>query len=267
MLMSDVEELEGKITYGLSSQSVLQADQVSAFYGDNQVLKDVSLSLRGKSVYSLIGPSGCGKSTLLRCFNRMNDFVEGFRLEGNISFSGHNIYAPDIDPETVRKNIGMVFQKPNPFPNSIYKNIIWGPKINGMKKDWDELVETTLKQVGLWDEVSDRLHKSGLELSGGQQQRLCIARTIAMDPKVILMDEPCASLDPISTSKIEELISKLKEDYTILIVTHSMQQARRTSDFSAFMYQGEIVEHGITKDIFESPREALTEQYVSGRFG
>ncbi len=267
MLISDVEQLNEKMSYGLTNHSVLQADQVSVHYGDNQVLKDVSISLRERSVYALIGPSGCGKSTLLRCFNRMNDFVETFRFDGKISFFGHNIYDPDIDPEVIRKSIGMVFQKPNPFPASIYKNIMWAPKINGMDQDWDELVETSLKQVGLWDEVSDRLNRSGLELSGGQQQRLCIARTIAMNPKVILMDEPCASLDPISTAKIEELIEQLKEKYTILIVTHSMQQARRTSDFSAFMYQGEIIEHGITKDIFESPRERLTQEYVNGKIG
>lgn len=256
-----------KVAETLSHEPLLQAVGLNAYYGEKKVLHDVSLSLRPKSVYALIGPSGCGKSTLLRCFNRMNDFVDTFNLEGSVKYRGKDIYHKDIDAETVRKNIGMVFQKPNPFPSSIERNITWGPKINGMKKDWKQLVQDCLERVGLWDEVNGRLKDGGFELSGGQQQRLCIARAIAMDPDVILMDEPCASLDPISTSKIEDLIKELKKHYTIMIVTHSMAQARRVSDFTAFMYQGELVEHGLTKDIFENPREQLTRDYISGSFG
>lgn len=255
------------IDQSLLETPVIKASGVNAYYGSKKVLKDVNLSLRGNSVYSLIGPSGCGKSTLLRSFNRMNDFVSSFRLEGRIDYRGRDMYSKDMAPETIRKNIGMVFQKPNPFPTSIAKNITWGPKINGMKRDWDELVESSLKRVALWDEVKDRLGDGGLELSGGQQQRLCIARAIAMDPEMILMDEPCASLDPISTERIEELIAELKQHYTILIVTHSMNQAKRVSDFTSFMYQGEMVEHGLTQDLFENPQEELTKQYVAGRFG
>lgn len=250
-----------------NSSAVLQASSVNIFYGDHQVVHDVSLSLRQKAVYALIGPSGCGKSTLLRSFNRMNDFIDSFRMEGTIKFRGQDIYASDVDASVLRRHIGMVFQKPNPFPTSIEKNITWGPKINGMKFDQAELVETCLKKVALWDEVKDRLGKSGLSLSGGQQQRLCIARTIAMSPEVILMDEPCASLDPQSTLAIEDLVRELKKSYSILMVTHNMQQAMRASDFTAFMYQGDLVEFGLTADIFSNAKNELTREYVSGKFG
>jgi phosphate transport system ATP-binding protein len=225
------------------------------------------MSVDEKKVYAFIGPSGCGKSTFLRCFNRMNDFVDSFSLQGSIEYRGKNIYANDIDPVLVRKHIGIVFQKPNPLPTSIYKNISWGPKINGFKGDMDELVESSLRKAALWDEVKDRLKNDGFALSGGQQQRLCIARTIAMNPDVILMDEPCSALDPISTNKIEELISELKNEYSIMIVTHNMQQAARVSDYTAFMYKGDMVEFGETKQIFENPTEALTGEYISGKFG
>lgn len=251
----------------LSGDAVLQADSVFISYGNRTVVKDISFSVRERAVYALIGPSGCGKSTLLRSFNRMNDFVEGFDLAGSMRYRGFDIYSDSIDPVMIRKRVGMVFQKPNPFPSSIYKNIIWGPKINGYKGDLSELVETSLRRAALWDEVKDRLNQSGLSLSGGQQQRLCIARTIAMNPDVILMDEPCASLDPASTLKIEQLISELKKDYSILIVTHNMQQAARVSDFTAFMYQGELVEFGLTADIFKEPKQVLTKDYINGRFG
>lgn len=251
----------------LNGPSLLHADNVNIFYGQNHVVKDVEISMRNKSVYSLIGPSGCGKSTLLRSFNRMNDFIDSFSLTGTIRYKGKNIYSDSVDPVIVRKKIGMVFQKPNPFPNSIYKNIIWGPKLNGYTGNTDKLVEDSLKRAALWDEVKDRLDSSGMALSGGQQQRLCIARAIAMNPDVILMDEPCASLDPISTEKIEELISDLKKHFGIMVVTHNMQQATRISDFTAFMYQGELVEFGLTDDIFNRPRKELTQRYISGKFG
>lgn len=251
----------------LGGPALLQAEGVNISYGSNHVVKSVELSLRNKSVYSLIGPSGCGKSTLLRCFNRMNDFIPSFSLQGSIKFKGTDIYSSEVDPVLVRKKVGMVFQKPNPFPNSIRKNITWGPKINGYQGDFDELLESSLKKAALWDEVKDRLDSSGMALSGGQQQRLCIARAIAMNPDVILMDEPCASLDPISTEKIEELITELKKQFGILVVTHNMQQAMRISDFTAFMYQGELIEFGLTDDIFNRPKKELTHRYVSGKFG
>jgi phosphate transport system ATP-binding protein len=246
---------------------VLQAESISISYANHLAVKNVSISLGEKAVYALIGPSGCGKSSLLRSFNRMNDFVPGFALSGRISYRGVDVYASDIDPVVIRKRIGMVFQKPNPFPSSIYKNIVWGPSINGFRGDKKELVEKSLRSAALWDEVKDRLHQSGLSLSGGQQQRLCIARTIAMSPDVILMDEPCASLDPSSTRKIEELIAELKRDYAILMVTHNMQQAARVSDFTAFMYQGELIEFGPTEDVFKHPAQTLTKDYITGKFG
>lgn len=251
----------------MQNESILGVDKVSVFYNNHKAVEDVSFSMRKGAVYALIGPSGCGKSTLLRCFNRMNDSVDGFRMYGTITFNGKNICDADVSPILVRKKIGMVAQKPQPFMSSVYKNISWAPKLNGYKGDLDELVEKSLKQAALWDEVKDRLNESGLSLSGGQQQRLCIARTIAMQPEVILMDEPCAALDPVSTTKVEELISELKKDYCILIVTHNMQQAARVSDYTAFMYQGKMVEFGLTDDVFNDPKEQLTKEYIKGSFG
>ena len=246
---------------------LLRTKSASVTYGAKRAVSDVDLEIEDQSIHALIGPSGCGKSSLLRCFNRMNDFIEDFTLEGSIFYRDVDIYDRSVDPVIVRKRIGMVFQKPNPFPSSIAKNITWGPKINGFRCDFDQLVESSLKRVALWDEVKDRLNESGLALSGGQQQRLCIARAIAMNPDVILMDEPCASLDPISTATIEELILELKKQYCIVIVTHSMQQARRLSDATSFMYQGRLVESGPTEAIFEAPAEDLTASYISGKFG
>ncbi len=242
-------------------------------YGDNAAVKDVTLRLADRRVTALIGPSGCGKSTLLRTFNRMNDFVQGIGIEGQVLYHGHDLYARDVDAVEVRRRIGMVLQKPNPFPKTIYQNIVWGPLINGLapragRRQWlHELVEQSLTRAGLWDEVKDRLHESGLALSGGQQQRLCIARALAMDPEVILMDEPCSALDPRSTLRIEDLIDELRHDYTILIVTHNMQQAARVSDDTAFLYEGELVEFGPTERIFTKPAERRTEDYITGRFG
>lgn len=246
---------------------MLEVENVSVSYGPNVAIKSMNLKIESHKVYAFIGPSGCGKSTFLRCFNRMNDFIAEFKLEGSIRFRGQDIYAPQVDPVLVRRHIGMVFQKPNPLPTSIYKNIAWGPKINGLKVDYDELVETCLKKAALWDQVKDRLHDQGHQLSGGQQQRLCIARAIAMKPKIILMDEPCSALDPISARKIEELITELSEDYSILIVTHNMQQAARLSHHTVFMLKGEIVEHGLTHQLFSSPKHQLTKEYISGKFG
>lgn len=246
---------------------VLSTDNVGVNYGNTNAIRGINLSIHEKAVYAFIGPSGCGKSTLLRCFNRMNDFVGSFSLSGSIKYRGRCIYEKSVDPVLVRKNIGMVFQKPNPLPASIYSNVSWGPKINGYKGNMAELVEKSLRKAALWDEVKDRLKDDGLALSGGQQQRLCIARTIAMNPDVILMDEPCSALDPISTGKIEELITELRSEYTILIVTHNMQQAARVSDHTAFMYKGDLVEFGDTKKLFSDPKEQLTAEYISGKFG
>jgi phosphate transport system ATP-binding protein len=231
-------------------------------------VKNVSLGLGERKVMALIGPSGCGKSTLLRTFNRMNDFIPTFRVvSGALHYRGTDIYNSDVDPVYIRRRVGMVFQKPNPFPTSIFKNITWGPQINGYQGDLESLVESALRRAALWDEVKDKLSASGTALSGGQQQRLCIARAIAMNPDVILMDEPCSALDPTSTAKIEDLISELKESYSILIVTHNMQQAARVSDDTAFMYHGEMMEFGLTKQIFNAPKNRVTEDYISGRFG
>ncbi|NJO39380.1 MAG: phosphate ABC transporter ATP-binding protein [Cyanobacteria bacterium CRU_2_1] len=255
---------------------ILQVEDLSVYYGSFLALRDVYLSIPQQKITAFIGPSGCGKSTLLRCFNRLNDFVTGARVEGRILFHGMNLYDPNVDPVDVRRRIGMVFQKPNPFPKSIYENIAYGARINGYQGNIDELVERSLRDAALWDEVKDKLKQSGLSLSGGQQQRLCIARALAIEPEVLLMDEPCSALDPISTQRIEELMSHLKERYTIIIVTHNMQQAARTSDFTAFfnaqhMETGErsgfLVEYGLTEMIFESPKQESTQDYVSGRFG
>jgi phosphate transport system ATP-binding protein len=247
--------------------SALETRDVSVFYGANPAVKRVSLEIPARQVVALIGPSGCGKSTLLRCFNRMNDLVPSARVEGEVLFRGQNLYGADVDPVEVRRRIGMVFQKPNPFPKSIYENVAFGPRINGFEGDLDELVEGSLRQSALWDEVKDRLGDSAYALSGGQQQRLCIARTLAVKPEIVLMDEPASALDPIATQRIEELIYELKAEYSIVIVTHNMQQAARVSDYTAFLYMGDLVEYGPTETIFTNPREERTEAYITGRFG
>ncbi len=246
---------------------VLSLEDVSISYSGNRAVSEVSFPIYKNKITALIGPSGCGKSTLIRGINRMNDFIAGVSVEGRVLFHGESLYEPSVDPVDIRRRIGMVFQKPNPFPKSIYKNIIWGPKINGFKGSMDELVETSLKRASLWDEVKDRLHDSALNLSGGQQQRLCIARAIAMKPEVLLMDEPCSSLDPVSTAAIEDLLEELKNDYTIMIVTHNMQQASRVSDFTAFMEAGSLIEYCETKKLFTRPSNKRTEEYITGRFG
>ena len=257
---------------------ILEAKDVAIYYGgaSQPSVSGVNLSIRQNQITSFIGPSGCGKSTVLRCFNRLNDLIVGARVTGSIDFAGKDLYAPNIDPVEVRRHIGMVFQRPNPFPKSIYENIAFGPRINGYKGNMDELVERSLKQAVIWDEVKDKLKQSGLALSGGQQQRLCIARAIAVQPDVILMDEPCSALDPISTHRIEELMQELKQIYTIIIVTHNMQQATRTSDMTAFFNTevddqgkrtGKLVEFAPTEDIFNSPSQASTARYISGQFG
>ena len=249
------------------AEHVLSTENFSVYYGKNQAVRNVDFNVNRGEVTAIIGPSGCGKSTLLRCFNRMNDFVPNLSIEGRASLFGADLYADLMDPVELRRRVGMVFQKPNPFPKSIYKNIIWGPKVNGYDCDYDELVEVSLRKAALWDEVKDRLHDSALALSGGQQQRLCIARAIAMNPEVILMDEPCSALDPKATARIEQLISELSESYTIVIVTHNMQQAARVSDQTSFFYNGELIESSLTKDIFTVPKNKKTEDYISGKFG
>jgi len=245
----------------------MEIEDLNLWYGTFQALKDIELDIYENRVTAIIGPSGCGKSTLIRCLNRMNDLLDSVTIEGEIELDDEDIYK--IDVVTLRRRIGMVFQKPNPFPMSIFDNIAYGPKIHGIKdkKKLREIVEDSLKRAVLWDEVRDDLNKSALDLSGGQQQRLCIARTLAVKPEVILFDEPCSALDPISTRKIEDLIAKLKENYTIVIVTHNMQQAARVSDFTAFMYLGEMLEFDTTKNIFTKPKNEKTESYISGRFG
>lgn len=247
----------------------ITARDVKFYYGTYQALKGINLDVAANRVTALIGPSGCGKSTFLRCLNRMNDLIQGARLEGVIALDGQDIYAPGVDPVALRKEVGMVFQKPNPFPMSVYDNIAYGPRIHGTKAkaELDVIVERCLTKAALWDEVKDKLKKSANELSGGQQQRLCIARTMAVEPKIILMDEPCSALDPIATAKIEDLIFELKNQYTIVIVTHNMQQAQRTSDVTAFFMLGELVEVAPTQQIFLNPHKKATEDYISGRFG
>jgi phosphate transport system ATP-binding protein len=246
----------------------IEIKNLNLWYGDNHALHDINISIPKNSVTALIGPSGCGKSTFLRCLNRMNDLVPTCRIEGDIHLDGQNIYSKDTDVVNLRKRVGMVFQKPNPFPMSIHDNVAYGPKIHGVSsKNIDQVVEDALKAGALWEEVSDRLKSSALDLSGGQQQRLCIARTLAVKPEIILFDEPCSALDPISTSKIEDLILELKMDYTIVIVTHNMQQAARISDYTAFFLVGDMVEFGKTEQIFEKPHEKSTEDYITGRFG
>jgi phosphate transport system ATP-binding protein len=247
----------------------IETKNLNLFYGDLQALKSISMDINPNCITALIGPSGCGKSSFLKVLNRMNDLVDGCRIEGKILLNGEDIYAKTVDPIELRKRIGMVFQKPNPFPMSVYDNIAYGPRIHGQKGKYklDEIVERSLRGAALWDEVKDRLKKSALALSGGQQQRLCIARALAVEPEVLLMDEPTSALDPISTSKIEDLISDLKKNYTIVIVTHNMQQATRISDMTAFFLLGELVEYGKSDDIFAAPKDKRTEGYITGRFG
>ena len=257
---------------GGGREVTVEMQDVSCFYGSFRAVRNVDLRVERRRITALIGPSGCGKSTLLRTINRMNDLVPSYRAEGRILLDGQDLFAPGVDPVALRRRVGMVFQKPNPFPKTVWENVAFGPKINGFKGDLDELVETSLRRAALWDDVKDKLKQSGMALSGGQQQRLCIARTIAVNPEVILMDEPCSALDPRSTLQIEELMTELSRDYTIVIVTHNMQQAARTSDTTIFMTMGEdlagyVVETGPTSEIFTNPRDRLTEDYVSGRFG
>lgn len=257
---------------GSTTGFAVEAKNLNVYYGSFRAVKDITLKIERNSITALIGPSGCGKSTVLRSFNRMNDLVPSARVEGELLFQGNNIYAENVDPVEVRRRIGMVFQKPNPFPKSIYENVAWGARINGFKGNMDELVEQSLQHAALWDEVKDKLDQSGLSLSGGQQQRLCIARTIAVKPEIILMDEPASALDPIATLRIEDLIRELKKEYTILIVTHNMQQAARASDYTAFFNMdsdraGYLVEFNETDEIFTNPMHELTEQYITGRFG
>jgi phosphate transport system ATP-binding protein len=247
----------------------ISTKNLNLYYGQNHALKDVNIEIEAGKITALIGPSGCGKSTYLKTLNRMNDLVEGVKITGEILLEGENIYDPKVDVTILRKKVGMVFQKPNPFPMSIYDNIAYGPRVHGIKNrsDLDEIVENSLKGAALWEEVRDRLKKSALGLSGGQQQRLCIARAIAVSPEVILMDEPTSALDPISTTKIEDLMSELKKKYTVVIVTHNMQQAVRISDRTAFFLLGEMVEFGKTEDLFSMPKDKRTEDYITGRFG
>ncbi len=248
----------------------MTAQDVSVFYGDKQALVDVTVDVRDKAITAFIGPSGCGKSTFLRCFNRMNDFIDGCRVTGAVNIDGNDVYAQAIDPVQLRARVGMVFQKPNPFPKSIFDNVAYGPRIHGLahsKTDLEEIVITSLEKAGLYAEVKDRLREPGTSLSGGQQQRLCIARAIAVSPEVILMDEPCSALDPIATAKIEELMDELKQNYCIVIVTHSMQQAARVSQRTAFFHLGILVEEGDTTQIFTAPKEKRTQDYITGRFG
>ncbi|MFN8496017.1 MAG: phosphate ABC transporter ATP-binding protein PstB [Caldilineaceae bacterium] len=256
-----------------ASESIaLEARNLNLYYGAFRAVRDVNLAIEARKITALIGPSGCGKSTVLRSFNRMNDLIAGAHLKGEVLFHKQNIYGANLDPVEIRRRIGMVFQKPNPFPKSIYANIAWGARINGFRGDMDSLVEQALRQAALWDDVKDKLMQSAYSLSGGQQQRLCIARTIATRPEIILMDEPCSALDPIATLKIEDLMQELAQNYTIIIVTHSMQQAARVSDYTAFFMvdqarAGHLVEYGPTKILFTNPKEKRTEDYITGRFG
>jgi len=251
---------------------VFEVSEFGSYYGKFRAVRDIRLSIPKNKITAFIGPSGCGKSTLLRCFNRMNDLIPGAHVEGRIMFHDVDLYGPKVDPVEVRRRIGMVFQRPNPFPKSIYDNVAYGPRVAGVKGNLDDLVEQSLRRAAIWDEVKDKLKKSGTALSGGQQQRLCIARAIAVKPDVILMDEPCSALDPVATLRIEELMAELRAEYTIVIVTHNMQQAARASDETVFLNMGDdragyIVEKGPTQDIFTNPKNQLTEDYVSGRFG
>lgn len=270
---ADAQPVTPLATEAAAVDVVLRCEQVSVSYGEKAAVHSVDLAVEAGRVTSFIGPSGCGKSTLLRTFNRMNEFIPGVRIDGRVLYRGQDLYARDVDPVQVRRCIGMVFQKPNPFPKSIYNNIAWGPLINGMvpragrRGYLDDLVERCLRGAALWDEVKDRLDENGLALSGGQQQRLCIARALAVEPEVLLMDEPASALDPIASARVEDLVHELKARYTVVIVTHNMQQAARVSDSTAFFYLGRLVEHSPTAELFTNPREERTEEYVTGRFG
>lgn len=248
----------------------IHAENLNAWFGNNHVLKDISIKIKENTITAIIGPSGCGKSTLIRCFNRLHELVPNARVSGRVLLDGVDIYSEDVDPVIVRRRVGMVFQKPNPFPTmSVYDNVAAGLKLNGIRdrNKLDEAVSRSLELAFLWDEVKDDLNKSGASLSGGQQQRLCIARTLTVEPEVVLMDEPCSALDPIATAKIEQLIIALKERYTVVLVTHNMQEAARVSDYTAFLYLGQLIEYGSTAQIFENPTEELTERYITGKFG
>ena len=267
-----MEVMANSQTHASTDQNAIKVDarNVDVFYGEAHAIKDVSIQIEERAVTSFIGPSGCGKSTFLRCINRMNDTIDGCRVEGTLQLDGEDIYDKRVDPVQLRARVGMVFQKPNPFPKSIYDNVAYGPKIHGMvrgREDTDELVQSSLKRAGLWEEVKDRLSEPGTGLSGGQQQRLCIARAIATKPEVLLMDEPCSALDPIATAIIEELIDELRENFTICIVTHSMQQAARVSQKTAFFHLGKLIEEGPTEEIFTNPRDKKTQDYITGRIG
>lgn len=273
---SSYQEEQQSSHHDSQGKPILSTEKLNVYYGDFLALRNVNMEIPERKITALIGPSGCGKSTLLRCFNRLNDLIENFHVDGKIYYYDQNLYGKNVDAVQVRRRIGMVFQQPNPFPKSIYDNIAFGARATGMKVDLDELVERSLRQAALWDEVKDKLKTNGLSLSGGQQQRLCIARTISIKPDIMLMDEPCSSLDPISTLKIEDLLRKLAEEYTIIIVTHNMQQAARVADYTAFFNaqptddgkrSGYLVEFGKTRQIFDNPKQEATRDYVSGQFG
>ena len=270
--LTTAESAEQRPAAGTPSPTVLETRDLDVYYGHFQALRSVSLAVPAKQITAIIGPSGCGKSTLLRCFNRMNDMIPSFRAEGEVLFEGRDIYERAMDVVDVRRRIGMVFQKPNPFPKSVYENVAFGARINGYEGRLDEIVQRALRRAALWDEVKDNLRQNALALSGGQQQRLCIARALAIEPEVILMDEPCSALDPVATLKIEDLMRELSRDYAIVIVTHNMQQAARVSDWTAVMMMaedraGEMVEFGATREVFTNPRDRRTEDYITGRFG
>ena len=270
-LLSQAGSVENILKFD-NLEPLLESQDLSVSYSGQTAVSGVSLQVPKNSVVSLIGPSGCGKSTLLRCFNRMNDLIPSASVEGTVNFAGQNIYAPDVDPTEIRFRIGMVFQRPNPFPKSIYENVAFGPRINGMTDNLDEVVETSLRRAAVWDEVKDRLNDSGLSVSGGQQQRICIARALAVNPEIVLMDEPASALDPISTQAIEQLIKELSSEVTIVIVTHNMQQATRISDYAAVMMAGEervgrMIEYGTNDQVFGNPKDERTEAYVTGRIG
>lgn len=267
--MKENKKKEDEVTVDARQSIIAQASHLNLFYGDFHALKNINFEVYKNTVAALIGPSGCGKSTFLRLFNRMNDLISNVKISGHVTLNGENVYDRKLDVDELRKKVGMVFQKPNPFPKSIYENVAYGLRVNGITdRDYiEEKVKTSLIQAALWSEVKDNLKKSAFELSGGQQQRLCIARALAIEPDLLLMDEPASALDPISTAKIEELIYDLKKDYTIIIVTHNMQQAGRVSDYTAFFYMGELIEWGTTKHIFTSPKDIKTQNYITGRFG
>ena len=272
--MSDPKTLEGIEPSSKTEAASLKETEISVrnlnlSYGEKQALKNINMDIPKHAVTAFIGPSGCGKSTFLRTLNRMNDLISGVKITGTVTLDGENVYGQGVDTTTLRKKVGMVFQQPNPFPMSVYNNVAYGPRLHGLKdkKRLDEIVETSLRRAAIWDELSDRLNRSALGLSGGQQQRLCIARALAVQPQVLLMDEPTSALDPVSTMKIEELMSALKKDVTVIVVTHNMQQAARTSDYTVFFLLGEAIEAGPTKQIFENPQDERTERYITGRFG